>query len=390
MPNMKAMEDDEKEESKREKIKQILKAGTKAAAKVALEEAGAEVEAEDDDECGALLLDVSVGFSTGGTEGKATESFTVPYGTDAEKFRDFAELVGKFMGGERSQEGFDELTKESCMAEFWTFGRNELFRAMETKGRSGRNFPESIPNWNSYRHIAKFTFATSETADRLALPENLAGIGRGAFMGCRMKEVRIPDTVLSIGADAFRGCARLRKVDIPARAKIGSDAFRGCRIRSAEAENLSIRDGVAYGGRTALYMADRKARNISIAAGTEKIAAGAFKEEDIKSVILPDGLREIGRNAFRGCARLRKVAFPDRMTSIGTTAFTDCRSIKRVRLPSRLLVLGAGAFRGCRGLRRVEADEGPEIVSRGAFKDCPRLRDVRLDKAGKVDEDAFG
>ena len=63
MPNMKAMEDDEKEESKREKIRQILKAGTKAAAKVALEGTGAEVEAEDDDECGVLLLDVSVGFS---------------------------------------------------------------------------------------------------------------------------------------------------------------------------------------------------------------------------------------------------------------------------------------------------------------------------------------
>lgn len=390
MPNMKAMEEIEKEESKRAKIMQILKAGTKAAAEVALGAAGASVSAEDDDEGGRLLLCVSVGGSSVESPEKLEESFTLPYGTPAEKIAGFAELVGRFRCGEMSQEGFDELTKKSCMAEFWTFGRAELFRAMGRIRGRGVDFADFVPNWDSYRYIAKFTFAEAWTPDRVSLPERLVGVGRGAFMNCRLREVWIPGTAESIGMDAFRGCRNLRKVGLPSGARIGENAFRGCRIREAEADGLSVRNGVAYGGNKALYMADRKARKLLLEEGTERIAEKAFMDEEIRKVSLPSGLREIGRDAFRGCSRLRRVVFPDGMTSIGASAFRDCRSLKRVRLPSGLLVLGVGAFCGCRRLRRVEADEGPGLVARDAFKGCSALRVVRLDKAEKIDGAAFG
>ena len=59
-----------------------------------------------------------------------------------------------------------------------------------------------------------------------------------------------------------------------------------------------------------------------------KIKDGAFKgKKSIKTVILPDGLEEIGTYAFSSCNNLKKVFMPNTVKSIGSDAFSFNKQI---------------------------------------------------------------
>lgn len=45
-------------------------------------------------------------------------------------------------------------------------------------------------------------------------------------------------------------------------------------------------------------------------------------------MIIPNGVENIGEEAFKGCYRLTSVKIPNSVTSIGKDAFEGCTSIK--------------------------------------------------------------
>ncbi len=47
------------------------------------------------------------------------------------------------------------------------------------------------------------------------IPNSVANIGFGAFVGCRLTSVTIPDSVTSIGNNAFYGCSGLTAIYLP-------------------------------------------------------------------------------------------------------------------------------------------------------------------------------
>ena len=61
------------------------------------------------------------------------------------------------------------------------------------------------------------------------------------------------------------------------------------------------------------------------------IADNAFESNTkIDSVLIPDGVKSIGADAFYGCGYLTKVVIPDSVKSIGSFAFYNCSKITRV------------------------------------------------------------
>lgn len=49
----------------------------------------------------------------------------------------------------------------------------------------------------------------------------------------------------------------------------------------------------------------------------ESIGNSAFSGCSLKSIILPDSVTEIGKNAFTNCSSLKSITIPDSVTSIG-------------------------------------------------------------------------
>lgn len=58
----------------------------------------------------------------------------------------------------------------------------------------------------------------------------------------------------------------------------------------------------------------------------EHVLAG----NDVKEIVFPDSLREIGRYIFYGCGNLKKLEFSDSLLQIGCGAFTGCHALEEL------------------------------------------------------------
>ena len=61
------------------------------------------------------------------------------------------------------------------------------------------------------------------------------------------------------------------------------------------------------------------------------ISEDVFSERtDIVKVVLPEGVKEIGNNAFENCIHLEEVVCPKSLQKIDSEAFIDCISLKKI------------------------------------------------------------
>lgn len=98
------------------------------------------------------------------------------------------------------------------------------------------------------------------------------------------------------------------------------------------------------------------------------VAEGAYAgREDIRCVILPEGVTAIGNEAFTGCAALEEVILPTSLVTIGAAAFAGCESLSKIELPSALLTIGEGAFLDCTALHQISLPDGLRSIEPMAF-----------------------
>ncbi len=90
--------------------------------------------------------------------------------------------------------------------------------------------------------------------------------------------------------------------------------------------------------------------DMAFSAGKGKFSRpNGSRNRRIRSVIIPEGIRSIGENAFRDCALLERLELPSSVRQIGAGAFAGCEKLKDLTLPEQA-VIGDRAFAGCRSL----------------------------------------
>jgi len=65
---------------------------------------------------------------------------------------------------------------------------------------------------------------------------------------------------------------------------------------------------------------------------------------------IPSSVTNIGGGAFIGCASLTSVTIPNSVTNIGDSAFFGCASLTSVTIPNSVTSIGDAAFEGCTSL----------------------------------------
>lgn len=115
----------------------------------------------------------------------------------------------------------------------------------------------------------------------------------------------------------------------------------------------------------------------------DELPIGAFGDMAVSRVVLPTGLKSIGKAAFAGCTSLTEVVFPTHLDSIADFAFACCSSIESVTLPASVRRVGKGAFMRCSSLAsfKVEASSNLVELSEAVLMDCPALQSVVLGEA---------
>lgn len=114
------------------------------------------------------------------------------------------------------------------------------------------------------------------------------------------------------------------------------------------------------------------------------IAVPAERWADLTEVVIKDGVTEIGKDVFQGCAGLTNVRIPDSVKKIGTWAFYLCGGLKNVNIPANVEI-GDSSFRQS-GLEQVTVSGGS--VGNYAFHRIENLKKISIN-CETIGEEAF-
>ena len=135
--------------------------------------------------------------------------------------------------------------------------------------------------------------------------------------------------------------------------------------------------------------------------------------ENIKTIVIPEGVTEIGDNAFFGCINLTTITIPSTVSSIGFGAFAYCSGLtsiivdennpffdsrnncnaiiskdgtglisgcKNTTIPNSVTDICDYAFSGCTGLTNIKIGENITYIGRFAFAECSNVASIIVDE----------
>ena len=109
---------------------------------------------------------------------------------------------------------------------------------------------------------------------------------------------------------------------------------------------------------------------------------GKRKFITVPSIIDGKTVSSIGKNAFKGETKLRRVTLPETIKSIGEGAFYNCINLTSMVVPDSVIKIGESAFRECIGLVNISFNTNSklEYIGNYAFSSCLRITALKLPK----------
>ena len=284
--------------------------------------------------------------------------------------------------------GCEKLTSITCSSEVFEMGDNP-FVSYDEKPTVG------IADKDGFIIFAGVLYSYVGESKKIEVPDGVTHIAKVLFKSglnswekkYDIEEVILPASVKYIGNSAFKNCKKLKSISMPADVEIGEHVFDGCD-KLADKNGFFVLNGVAYA-----YCGDNA--TVNVPKGTKIITAKLFANEyeankgnaNIHEVILPEGLEEIGNQAFDGCGLLEELSIPKSIRTIGMAAFRNCDHLKKIEIPDTVENIGDGILIGCKGLadengfvianntvqafygaeRNIEIPEGIIAIAGGAF-----------------------
>ncbi len=136
-----------------------------------------------------------------------------------------------------------------------------------------------------------------------------------------------------------------------------------------------------------------KIKSVIVKDGVCDIGIGAFSYcENLKSIILPESVTRIGKNAFRGCYNLTSINIPSGVTYIGDYAFDYCEKLDNIlNIPDGITSISEGMFYGCDGLTNISIPSHITKIEDEAFYRCDSLKTVIIgENVTEIGKMAFG
>ena len=104
----------------------------------------------------------------------------------------------------------------------------------------------------------------------------------------------------------------------------------------------------------------------------------AYKNSNVKTVVIEDGVTSIGNYAFTYCVSLTSITIPDSVTSIGYYAFFYCKSLTSITISDSVTSIGNYAFFYCRSLTSITIPDSVTSIGNDAFSNCRSLASITI------------
>lgn len=151
-----------------------------------------------------------------------------------------------------------------------------------------------------------------------------------------------------------------------------------CRIFAFSAKRIVLPGGLKKIGRQA-FASCSALEEIYIPDSVTEIAGSAFQRlPALRKARLPGHLQEFGWHMFADCNRLEEVELAPGLTTIGYSAFENCSKLTRITIPDSVVSINSYAFRGCISLQEITLPPRLQSISYQVFGKCCSLREIRL------------
>lgn len=298
----------------------------------------------------------------------------------------------------------------------------------------------TIPN--NITTIGDYAFTSCSNITDITMPDSIVSIGEGAFLSCynlasitlsdsitvipaytfdscmKLASIIIPEGVTSIGECAFNTCDKLSSITIGSEMKdIGFGAFTDCfsitdiyyGSTEEDWDKISIRSGNDPLTGATIHFTEPEPDVPTIALGTcgdnltwtlyesglleingtgpmtnwywgnsQKRAPWYSSRSSIKSVVIEEGVTNIGEYAFYDCTSLESVTLTESVTSIEAYAFYNCDKFTSLPVGEYPISVGDYAFASCSGLTDVVIPDNVTSVGERIFSSCYNLTSITI------------
>lgn len=201
----------------------------------------------------------------------------------------------------------------------------------------------------------------------IEIPEYYKGhrvtkIGDRAFANkYYISSVTIPNTVKEIGREVFAVCINLKSINIPKSVvTVENNAFANSYIETAVFE-----DGITV--------------------VPDYMFSGC---ESLKSVQLPETVKEIGYWSFVNCKNLKLEALPPYLEKLSRYSFASCAALgSELVIPKTLIESDIYAFMST-GIKKIVFEDGIEVIPEFALSGADKLEEIVLPDSVKVIKDS--
>jgi hypothetical protein len=277
------------------------------------------------------------------------------------------------------------------------FDLNKFLRPLVTYPDDTRLSAIAFDSGASVRVFGDLAFARCRSLASLCIPAPVRALGRMCFDKChslRCVTLEPGSRMTSIAPGAFGRCSLLEVLDLPPDLEaLEIRVLSDCLLPVLHLQNL---------------------RRLSLIG-----QVACESSANLRSVLIPGSVREIGPSAFSSCTALSEVEFelPSSLVSIAPEAFAECTALREFRVVASVRQIGDGCLRHS-GVRDISVDEDNahfetvggclvkcegraivyyfgnesdvkigadiEVVTTHSFLDCNFLRSVTFESGSKL------
>ncbi len=130
--------------------------------------------------------------------------------------------------------------------------------------------------------------------------------------------------------------------------------------------------------------------SVIIKDGIVNIGKYAFYDlTHIMNAVIANGVNVIGEHAFQDCINLKNIEIPDTIVNVDDFAFKNCMDLRYIILPN-VKFIGRQSFEFCSGLISITTGNNLEEIGAYAFNQCYGLHYMKLpDSLLRIQERAF-
>ena len=231
-------------------------------------------------------------------------------------------------------------------------------------------------------NIAEVTGATNRYSGDVVIPEtvtyndvnyNVTTIREKAFANCSLNSIAIPRSITRICSEAFSyGSVSTVKIN---------DLAAWCNINF---ESYFYTNPLSKASH--LFLNDEEIRDLVIPNGVTTITKNAFYQfSGLTSVKIPSSVTSIGYECFAYCLGIKTVEIGDNTsqeasTVLGGRVFYKCNNVESVVLGNNIVEIGGDAFNDCNALHSIVIPNSVKTMGKAAFAECDNLESVQLSK----------